>query len=173
VEAAFVPSPQKIYVCLSLAILYFVSPILATAQTLRDPCSNGPSQRAWEKDPVHADAVDLGRFLSEHGFVIDCISSSTEQRRFKGEKGAAWFKTNRGIFDVLFLPKGQSFAAFKTVERPQQNGRYLYSFQGTPHILGVEDSSKQMWFIKHDNMLFSVWGDQQLAVALRQAFHER
>jgi hypothetical protein len=163
---------MKICICLSLAFLYFASPPLVAAQALRDPCKDVPSRQAWAKDPVHADATELGLFLGRRGFVVHCITSSKESNRFKGEKGAAWFKTNRGIFDVLFLPRGDSFDAFEVVERPQRNGRYLYSFQGTPHILGIEDSSERMWFVKHENMLFSVGGNQQLASDLKQALYQ-
>jgi hypothetical protein len=167
------PKLKHAHIVVCLAIVWGALPALTGARLPPHPCTDARSQQAWDKDPVHADAVELEHLLSQHGFVIDCIRSSKEQRRFSGERGAAWFKTDRGTFDVLFLPKGQNFDTLQVIEQPKQSGRYLYSFQGAPHIQGVEDSSRRMWFIKHKNMLFSVWGDEQLALALQRAFHEQ
>jgi hypothetical protein len=130
-------------------------------------------QQAWDKggDPVYTDAMELERALSDRGFVVQCIRSSKEQSRFEGQKGAAWFETDRGTFDVLFLPSGQSFAALEIVPQDQQNGRYVYSFRGTPHM-SKDDSSKPIWFIKHGNVLFCVWGNRELAASLERSFQK-
>lgn len=159
---------------LFIATLCAMLPVCLSAQSSNeDPCKNARLQQLWDggSDPVYTDATEMGRTLSERGFVVECIHSSVEQHRFEGEKGAAWFKTDHGTFDVLFLPKGQSYDSLEVIEQPQQSGRYVYSFRGTPRI-GSEDSSKQMWFIKHGNALFSVWGDKQLAASLEQALQK-
>jgi hypothetical protein len=128
----------------------------------------------WDKgdSPVYADAMELARTLTDRGIVVECVLRSKEERRFEGQKGAAWYKTDHGIFEVWFLPKTESFAAFKVVEQQQGNGRYLYTFPGTPAPRGSEDSSKQEFFITHGNVLFKVWGDKQLAASLEQAFQK-
>jgi hypothetical protein len=138
-----------------------------------DLCKNERARQAWDdgSDPVYADAKELAVALREHSFVVDCILSSKQQSMVKGQRGAAWFKTDQGIFDVWFLPKGQTFDALESVEQSRQDGRYLYSFRGTPESRS-EDSSKQIWFIKHENMLFHVWGNKQLAVSLAKAFEK-
>jgi hypothetical protein len=113
--------------------------------------------------------MELARTLGARGFVVECVRSSKEQRMVEGQKGGAWFKTNQGIFDVWFLPKGKNFDAVEVTEQQQPNGRYRYSFRGmqeTPRM----DSSKQNWFIKYQNFLFHVWGDKQLAESLQKAF---
>jgi hypothetical protein len=119
--------------------------------------------------PVYADATELARTLDERGFQVQCIRRSLEERLFDGQKGAAWFKTDRGVFDVWFLPAPETFAGLEVDER-RENGRYLYSFRGAPQISRTIDSSKQSYFISYNNFLFHVWGDEQLAASIRSAF---
>jgi len=116
--------------------------------------------------------MELAQVLSDRGIVVECVRRSNEEHRFNGQKGAAWYKTDHGIFEVWFLPKTESFAAFKVIEQPQANGRYLYTSPGTPGPRGSEESSKQEFFIKNGNVVFKVWGDKQLAASIEQAFQK-
>jgi len=50
---------------------------------------------------------------------------------FAGQEGAALYRTNRGDFETLFLPKSQNFNALQVVER-RETGGYVYSFRGSP-----------------------------------------
>jgi hypothetical protein len=140
----------------------------------RDECTDAVARQAWEaqSSPVYADATELGRMLSDRGFVVDCIRRSKEERLFTGQKGAAWFKTDKGIFEVWFLPKTETFASLEVIEQPQGNGRYIYSFRGTPRILNKIQSSRQIFFLKQGSLLFEVWGDKQLATSLVHAFQK-
>jgi hypothetical protein len=135
-------------------------------------CTDAEARQAWENQssPVYADATELAHMLSNRGFIVDCVRRSKEEHLFTGQKGAAWFKTDKGIFEVWFLPKTESFGALEVIEEPQGNGRYVYSFRGTPRISTHMDSSKQIFFLKHGNLLFEVWGDKQLATSLSLAF---
>jgi len=155
----------------TLATLFcFAWPLLSSAQS-DDPCKNEAAKKAWDsgKDPVYADAMELARTLAARGFVVECIRSSKQQAMVKGQKGGAWFKTDQGIFNVWFLPKGQNFDALEITEQRQPNGRYIYSSRGAQESPPI-DSSKRSWFIKYENVLFNVWGDQPLAEALEKAF---
>ena len=165
---------MRLTICLPFLVLFACSASLMAAQVAPDPCKEVSAQQAWEQgsDPVYTDATELGRMLGERGFVVECIRSSKEARRFEGQKGAAWFKTDRGIFDVLFLPTGRSFDGLQVVSQPQRGGWYVYTFRGTPRTSDVEDSSKPAWFIHYKNMLFHVWGDQRLAETLEQVFQK-
>jgi hypothetical protein len=69
------------------------------------------------------------------------------------------------------LPAPETFAGLEVDER-RENGRYLYSFRGTPQISRTIDSSKQSSFISYKNLLFHVWGDEQLAASIRSAFQK-
>jgi len=162
----------------TLAMLFcFGSPVLSFAQS-DDPCKNDAAQEAWESgsDPVFNDASELARTLAAHGFLVECIRSSKEQAMVKGQKGGAWFKTNQGIFDVWFLPKGQNFDAPEITGRQQPNGRYIYPSEGAQGAQGslrvTMDSSKQNWFITYQNVEFHVFGDKQLADSLEKAFQK-
>jgi hypothetical protein len=135
------------------------------------PQANAIAQQQWENEssPVYADATELARTLNERGLPVQCIRRSVGERLFPGQKGAAWFKTNRGIFDVWFLPKPENFGGLE-IEEQRENGEYVYSFHGTPQISVTIESSQQNYFIRHENLVFHVLGDEQLAAALRNAF---
>ena len=156
------------------AILGTALPATVLAQS-PDPCKDLRAQQAWDAgmSPVYADASELADSLRDHGFVVECIRRSKWETLFMGQKGAAFYKTDRGAFDVWFLPKTQTFAALRIIEQPEPNGRYAYSFRGNPHIPSKIDSRTRIWFIKHGNVLFAVFGDQELAAAIENAFQAR
>jgi len=117
-------------------------------------------------DPAYNDAVELARKLDDWGIHVRCTLASKMQRIFAGQIGAAYYRTDAGDFEALFLPPSDSFGGLRIVERQKQN-RYLYSFRGTPRSKVHMDSSRQAYFIKKRNVLFYVWGDDQLAETLR------
>jgi hypothetical protein len=117
-------------------------------------------------DPVYVDAMELARYLIDHGFIVKCVLASKRQNGFDGQKGAALYRTDRGSFDVLFLPKAETFDAVEVVEQ-RQGARYLYSFRGTPRSPTHIDSSKRTYYIKFGNVLFDVWGDAELAATIQ------
>jgi hypothetical protein len=164
---------HKIYVAVCVTILGTALPALLSGQS-SDPCKNVAAQAEWSKgnNPVYADAMELAHALTDRGILVECVLNSKEDHRFDGQKGAAWYKTDGGVFEVWFLPKTETFAAFEVTERPQANGRYLYTFSGTPGPRGSESSSKQEYFIKYGNALFKVWGDKRLATSLEQALQK-
>ena len=94
-------------------ILFVVLPagLIAQATDCNDPNVtpqiNAAAQRQWEsrKSPVYQDATDLAKTLNERGIHVQCIRRSVGERVFAGEKGAAWFRTDQGVFDVWFLPQ--------------------------------------------------------------------
>jgi hypothetical protein len=138
---------------------------------IASPQANAAAQQQWASgnSPVYEDATSLAKTLNERGFHVQCMRRSVEERLFAGEKGAAWVKTDRGIFEVWFLPKPETFAGLEVNEQ-RDNGRYLYSFSGTPQIPQTIDSSRPSYFVPSGNLLFHVWGDEQLAANLKNAF---
>jgi hypothetical protein len=117
-------------------------------------------------DPAYNDAVELARKLDDFGIHVRCTLESKMQRIFAGQIGAAYYRTDAGDFEVLFLPPSDSFGGLRILERQKQN-RYLYSFRGTPRSKVHMDSSRRAYFIKKRNALFYVWGNDQLAEILR------
>ena len=116
-------------------------------------------------DAVYVDAIELARFLIDHGFIVKCVLASKEQNHFDGQKGAALFRTDRGSFVVLFLPKAETFDAVQVVEQ-KQGPMYVYSFRGTPHSPTRMEGQKT-YFIRSANLLFLVWSDADLAASIQ------
>ncbi len=138
-----------------------------------DPCNNEDLRRAWESDPIYTEAMELARRLENRGFVVECVRSSKQAELFEGEKGAAWYKTKQGVFEVLFLPISQNLEGLQIVAESEPGGRHTYVFRGAPHISTTMDSAKPMVFIKHKNLLFEVWGSEELAKQLAHALERR
>ena len=97
------------------------------------------------------------------GLVVRCIAPSKMAGTFEGQTGAALFRTNRGSFEALFLPKLQNFDGLQIVER-QESGRYLYSFAGHPKPWPANqmDASRPVYFIKSLNRLILAY-EKELA----------
>lgn len=92
------------------------------------------------------------------------------QNLFAGQVGAAFYRTNRGAFDVLFLPQSQNFRALEILERRETN-RYVYSFRGSPQPwAGNGMEGTPTFFVKYANQLFMTW-DRQVKESLDQVFN--
>jgi hypothetical protein len=151
--------------------LWLASSVLLSAES-RDACKDEEARRAWDdtSNPVYFDAQELARTLNDRGFLVECIRRSKEENLFEGQKGAAWYQTDLGVFEVWFLPERENFSALRIIEQVKANGWYVYSFRGAPRIATRVDSAKPMSFIKHGSLLFEVRGDKQLAERLQVAF---
>ena len=106
-------------------------------------------------DPAYIDAMELAQTLQTHGVVVNCVLQSKMVHFFDDQKGAAFFKTDYGQFETLFLPKPQTFDSLN-ITLTTKNGRFLYSFAGSPRPLGAQpiDSAYPEFFEKHGNLLF-------------------
>jgi hypothetical protein len=122
-------------------------------------------------DPVYAETVELTRELENHGFVVRCVLQSKLATFFQGQLGAALYRTSRGDFEALFLPKPHTFDSVRLVER-QQNGGYQYFFQGSPSTAGMT-CARRTFFAKRANRFFIAWGGMQLAADLGEVLSPR
>jgi hypothetical protein len=118
-------------------------------------------------DPVYAESVELTQELENRGYVVRCVLQSKWASFFHGQLGAALYRTSRGDFEALFLTKPQTFDSVRLLER-QQNGRYLYSFEGSPRPSSASpiDSNRRTFFAKRSNRFFIAWDSMQLATDL-------
>jgi len=116
-------------------------------------------------DPVYAETRELTRELQSHGFIVRCVLRSKFADTFQGQLGVALYKTNRGDFEALFLSKPATFDSVRSVEH-RQDGRYQYSFQGSPSAAIRMDGDRRIYFAKHANRMFIIWGGMQLATDL-------
>jgi hypothetical protein len=170
-------SMKTLAICLLVLCAAMTARLSAQATDCNDPHAspeaNAIAQQQWENgsSPVYGDATALAHTLNERGFGVQCIRRSKGERFFQGQKGAAWFKTDRGIFEVWFLPKPENFAGLE-IDEHRENGEYVYTFRGTPHISTTIESSKPNYFIESENVLFNVLADEQLAASIRNAFQK-
>jgi hypothetical protein len=161
----------------SILLVYFMF-CIAALNTAPRAASAGQSSTCSARDlaaemkpgsPLYIDANELAKALVARGFVVKCVLRSKMEGLFEGMSGAALYRTDRGDFEALFLPKPQSFEALEVVEG-REDGRYIYSFRGDPRPRTANriDSSRPMYFIKHANRLLIIWGHSQLAESVRQ-----
>ena len=163
----------RAHFALTLVFSWIALPALSLAQSL-DPCTDINAQRSWHnlQNPVYANAMELEHTLKGRGIIVDCVRASKMEDFFEGQKGAAWYKTDQGVFEVLFLPKSKTFAALEIVAQAQDDGRFIYSFRGQPFLAKAHDaakpidSSKPISFVKYENLLLMVWNNELLAERL-------
>jgi hypothetical protein len=140
--------------------------LVAQASDCNDPHAspeaNAMAQREWESgnSPVYVDATKLSRNLAARGITVECIRRSKEEHLFGGQKGAAWFKTNQGIFEVWFMldPEEAAAAVAKVTAKP------------APISL---PSGPDQFFIQYQNLVFHIsMGDKTLAAGIQTAFQK-
>jgi hypothetical protein len=107
--------------------------------------------------------MELALTLSGYGFAVKCIAISKLENFVPGTRGGALYLTDHGDFDVVFLPKAQTFDAFRVVER-HKNGQYVYLFRGNPRKKGRMEG-KRTYFFRNSNKLFIAW-DKRTATNL-------
>jgi hypothetical protein len=151
----------------SFGLLFLALPSGTVSQTTN--C--GPAELKASLPPnaeVYPDAKALSDTLSKHGILVKCVLMSKMDGTFEGQEGAAVYRTDRGDFEALFLPRPKTFDLLKVVE--QRDGhRYVYSFKGPPQPWPANriDSAQHTYFIKHHNVLFVLY-DKELAATLEK-----
>ena len=161
-------SKRSLRLCLIFPAMLFLLPPPTSAATQGSECSaQDLLARLKTDDPAFTNAMELAQTLRNHGFTVKCVLQSKSIGLFEGQKGAALYRTNRGDFQALFLPKTQKFAVQPIETR--ENGWYIYSFAGSPHATGGPwNCARPTYFSQHANQLFETW-DEQLAAALEKA----
>jgi hypothetical protein len=94
------------------------------------------------------------------GIKVECIRRSKEENLFEDQKGAAWFRTNQGIFEVWFMPDAEAAAVVVAKVTSRSPPVYL-------------PSGPSEFFIQYQNVVFHVsLGNRTLAASLQRAFQE-
>jgi hypothetical protein len=157
---------RSVGILAAVVLMAVVHPLVAQRGSRTTGCSDVNWPSLQPTDAVYPDAVVLTRALTDNGFVVQCIAPSKMAGTFEGQTGAALYRTNRGDFEALFLPKLQNFDGLQIVER-QESGRYLYSFGGHPKPwpANLIDASRPVYFIKSLNRLI-VAHEEELAAHL-------
>jgi hypothetical protein len=161
---------MRLRVTFPVILLVLLTASMKSSLLAQSPDCTGEAAQAQlpSIDPVYVDAMDLARNLIDQGFIVKCVLGSKMQNLFEGQKGAAFYRTDQGSFDVVFLPKAETFDAVQVVEQRQDN-LYVYSFRGIPHSPGRMEGGKKTYFIKSANLLFLLWSDAGLAESIQAA----
>ncbi len=120
------------------------------------------------RHPQYEDVLALARTLSGHHITVRCVARSTMESEFGYDFAAVLFRTSEGDFEQLFFPTRQEVAELQ-IREAQENGRHIYQIfrpLPTPSTVSI-DSSRPEYFIKDENQLIVVWGDQRMAEILR------
>src|SRR5438309_5032739 len=120
---------MRLRVALPVLLLLLTASMHSSLLAQSSDCTGKAAQAQLSSvDPVYVDAMELARYLIDHGFIVNCVQGSKMQHLFDGQKGAALYRTDRGSFEALFLSKTETFDALEVVEQ-RQGTRYLYSFR--------------------------------------------
>ena len=119
-------------------------------------------------DVAYTDAMDFARFLDKYNFVVQSVHRYKLEGFFLGVEKAAYFKTEKGVVEVIFFPDSKGAEEVKVTERRSEK-RYIYSFQGQPRPNPQGDtfnSAQPMYFMLRRN-LFIVSSNKELSEALK------
>ncbi|SRR5258706_5637879 len=121
-------------------------------------------------DIAYTDATEFASFLNQHGITVRSIHRSKLESFFRGVNKAAFFKTDRGILEVIFFPDNEAKSVSATEHR--ENKRYIYSFRGQPQPNPLGDtfnSARPMYFITHSSW-FIVAFDERTSNTVKSLF---
>lgn len=170
--AGILAQTVRVFVARSIAMVLLVWSVPCGGQS---PQCGAQDLRAVLKstDKAYWLAMNLAERLRNQNISPKCVLRSTMEGLFEELEGAALYRTDRGDFEALFLPKGLTFDALEVVER-SESGRYIYSFSGRPKPWPANriENIRRMHFIKHANELVIV-RDSELAAHLQAALQAR
>jgi len=120
-------------------------------------------------DIAFADALEFARFLEDKGIKVKSVHHSKLESLFEGIGKAAFFRTEKGVVEVIFFPDPIGAEKVKVTEQFKA-GRYLYSFQGQPNPQPGDgfDAARPMYFLTHRNW-FIVPDSKAFNEALKRA----
>jgi hypothetical protein len=124
------------------------------------------------RDAVYYEAMEFAQLLNSKGIIVNSVHRSKLESFFVGVEKAAFFRTEKGVLEVIFFsdPEG---AEKVTVTERREEGRFLYFFQGQPNPTPGDgfDSNRPMYFLMHRNW-FIVLESEDLLKAVKRALRE-
>ena len=124
-------------------------------------------------DAAYQDAMAFAQFLNGHGITVKSVHRSKLEGFFQGIEKAAFFRTDKGIVEVIFLPETAGAEKVRVIEQ-HHGSQYLYSFEGQPHPRARGDrfvSGQPMYFLMHGNWFIMPDG-KEFYDALKSALKE-
>jgi hypothetical protein len=162
--------------CLATTLCFEVGGSLPARKTFSHLPQASQSQDISLLKPEHiayADAMEFARFLNDRGITVESVHRSKLEGFFRAVDKAAFFRTDRGVVEVIFFPDPGGAETIQVTEQPG-SGRYLYSFQGQPNPNPPGDrfdSNRPMYFLKHRNW-FIVLTNEELYDELQRILME-
>ena len=117
--------------------------------------------------------MEVAQFLNGKGINVKSVHGSKLNGFFRGLNKAAFFKTEKGVVEVIFFPEQMGAERVKVREQ-RKAGRYLYFFEGQPDPNppgDTIDAGRPMYFLMHRSW-FIVVSSKELHDALRRALAE-
>lgn len=120
---------------------------------------------------AYAEAMEFAQFLNGKRIIVKTVHASKLNGFFQGLDKAAFFRTDKGIVEVIFFPVPTGAERVRVTEQ-RLAGRYLYSFEGQPHPNPPGDridASRPMYFLMQRNWFIVVFDNKGLYDALTLA----
>lgn len=163
-------------VCLAIAISFEAGcsiqerepfPPLPLVSQSQDASQLKPESVAYES------AMEFAQFLNSKGVIVQSVHDSKLNGFFRGLNQAAFFRTDKGIIEVIFFPEPTGAEKIRVTEQRRAE-QYLYTFEGQPHPNPPGDTinaSRPMYFLMHRNW-FIVLNSRELYDTLQHALTE-
>ncbi len=168
---------------MKLLLLYFITLIIGLdAYSVTTPNTSAQSITAYQSkdssilkptDAASSHAMEFAQFLNGKGVNVKTVHGSKLNGFFRGLNKAAFFRTEKGVVEVIFFPE-QRGAERVRVREQRKAGRYLYSFEGQPDPNppgDTIDAGRPMYFLMYRNW-FMVLSSKELYDALQRALTE-
>lgn len=141
--------------CLSIVLGFGAVGDVLSGTALPELSQGGTSQDGSllkPEHPAYADAMEFARFLNDRGINVKSVHRSKLESFFQGIERAAFFRTEKGVVEVIFFPEPGGAEKVKVMEQ-RRAGRYLYSFQGQPNPKPNDgfDAGRPIYFLMHRN----------------------
>ena len=124
-------------------------------------------------DVAYTQAMEFAQFLNGKGINVKSVHGSKLNGFFRGLNKAAFFRTEKGVVEVIFFPEQRGAGRVRVRER-RRAGRYLYSFEGQPDPNppgDTIDAGRPMYFLMHGSW-FIVLRSKELYDTLQRALTE-
>ena len=123
-------------------------------------------------DRAYAEATNTAALIEGRGLHINSIHKSKLEGFFRGVWNAAVYKTDKGIFQIIFFPEPKQ-AEKITVKEVRDGKRFIYSFEGQPEPdppRDVMNAGYKNFFIMKDKLFIVVGEDEKLYETLKTIF---
>lgn len=124
-------------------------------------------------DVAYSKAMVFARFLTRNGIAVKSVHLSKLNGFFQGLEKAAFFRTDKGVVEVIFFPTPAGAEGVRVTEQLKE-GRYIYSFKGQPRPNSpgdTIDASRRMYFLTHADW-FIMSDKEELYDAMKRALVE-